>query len=145
MEDQQSTAPSTESGEDQLPEVVATGFIASVKTEVATLVTSDIVRNRFIGKVQDVLVSKYAELLDKAYTLLIKHSSELNKLRPKSPGFAADGTTKLPEIYSADEAKKRKELKDKSERIEKAVTNALDQKANAGTWKALEDALGKNG
>jgi hypothetical protein len=143
MEDNTTQAPGPDESTPQEPEVVTVGFVSEIKKAVITATTRDAVYNGFIDVLVEQKKQQRTATLQKAYEVLVKHGSELNKLRPKSPGFDAN-EQKLPEVYTAEDVKRRKELKEKSGRLEAAIRKALDVAATEGEWSALENAISKN-
>jgi hypothetical protein len=134
----------TEQAEQVEPvEEVSVGFIAEVKKAVTLGTTKDSVYTSFL----DVLITEKkqqrAGFLRKAFEVLTKHASELNKIRPKSAGFD-EKEVALPKIYAPEDMKKRKELKEKSQRLEAAIKKALDSTATENEWVALDNAIAKN-
>lgn len=131
--------------EEVVSEVVATtGFLATIKKEVAALVTKDSIHTQFItGLVTDKVMVR-AATLKKAFETLSKLGSELNKIRPKSPGFD-ENEVELPKTFTGDDVKKRKELKEKTTKIEKAVDRVLGAKAVDKDWSDLDEILAKAG
>lgn len=143
MEDNQPQTPGPDETPTPQEEVVTVGFVSEIKKAVVTATTRDAVYNGFIDVLVEQKKQQRTATLQKAYEVLVKHGSELNKIRPKSPGFDAN-EQKLPEVYTAEDVKRRRELKEKSGRLETAVKKALDVTATEGEWSALENAISKN-
>lgn len=125
-------------------EVVSVGFVSEVKKAVATSTTKDLVYNSFLDALVTEKKVARAKSLRTAFEALGKHASELNKLRPKSPGFD-ENEKPLPKTFTAEEMKKRKELTEKSQRLENAIKKALEATATENEWVALDNAIQKNG
>jgi len=81
------------------PEVKETGFMATIKAAVAALVPGTRVRAEFEKQLADKRAADRVGILNSAFDLLVKHQAALSKLRAVSPGYEADGTTKLPAIF----------------------------------------------
>lgn len=142
MAETETETPTTETME---VEPAATGFVASIKAAVLTLVPGSSVRAQFEKKLADKRTEERVGILNSAFDLLVKHQGSINKIKPKSPGVSADGVTKLPAVFSNEDAKILKETKEKATRVEAAINKALTDTATEGEWKALSESVSKNG
>jgi hypothetical protein len=133
-----------ENPEEKIEVIESVGFVKEVKDAVNAGVTKSLVYGKFTGKLVDAKIEVRATSLQKAFDTLTKHAGELNKIRPKSAGFD-EKMQPLPKQYTAEEAKKVKEIKEKVQRLDAAVKKALLDNATDEEWKKLDEAISKNG
>ena len=124
--------------------IESVGFVKQIRDEVATGTTKALVYAQFVGVLVKQEIDSRAALLQKAFDILVKHASELNKIKPKSAGVDENGVA-APKLFTPDEAKKRKEIKEKVGRLEQAISKALADSATKDDWTKLNDAVSKNG
>ena len=129
--------------ETPIVEIPETGFLAEVKKSINAGVTKDQVFGSFLDGLIEEKKTKRAESLRKSFDLLVKHTADLNKIRPKSPG-ADESEQPLPKIFSSVDAESRKKLKEKIGLLEAAIKKALQAVAVEADWVALDNAIQKN-
>ena len=134
----------TETPEKEIEVIESVGFVKEIKDIVTKQVTKDLVFTRFTGGLVEKKIADRATILEKAFSALQKNASENNKIKPKPSGFGAD-LKPIGMQFTADDVKKLKEYKEKSGKLEAAIKKALAETATDGEWKALEDAVAKNG
>lgn len=127
--------------------VTMTGVLSGVKQEIAARVDGKAINpayTKFVDQLVDEKVNQRAGSLLKCHQAVLKHSAEINKIRPKSPGFGED-MKPLPKVYTGEDIKKLQELREKIAKLSKAATAATAVTATEKEWKDLDDVLAKAG